>query len=166
MLQALFQARIESQYQSITENTVGIVFLGTPHRGSDKADYGKILANVATSVMNKPKPRLISALQSNSDSLMRLTSDFRHQLPNYKVVSFYETKPITMFSTLVSRGFRYLILAKLILVITRLLRSILRYWKFKEKIRSRLTRTTGTCANSRHATTQYMRSSSTESAEC
>ena len=103
MSQALFQARIESQYQSINENTIGIVFLGTPHRGSEKASYGKILANVATVVMNKPKPRLISALQSNSDSLAQLTSNFKHQLPSYQIVSFYEMKPIKLFSTLVSR---------------------------------------------------------------
>jgi hypothetical protein len=89
-------------YKSINEHTIGIVFLGTPHRGSEKASYGKILANIATTMMNKPTPRLISALQVNSGSLMRLTSDFKFQLPNYHVVSFYETRPMKIFSTPVS----------------------------------------------------------------
>jgi hypothetical protein len=95
-------ARIEAQYSSICESTVGIVFFGTPHRGSDKATYGKILGNVASTVMHKPTSKLLSALQSNSDVLARLTSDFRHQLPNYQVVTFYETKPLGLFKKEVS----------------------------------------------------------------
>ncbi|KAN0075952.1 NAD(P)-binding domain protein [Elaphomyces granulatus] len=99
--QALFQAKIESQYQTISEATVGIIFLGTPHRGSEKASYGKVLANVATTVMHKPAQALIDALRANSDALMRLTTDFRFQLPQYQVCSFYEMKPMPIFSSLI-----------------------------------------------------------------
>lgn len=101
-LQALLRAQIEPRYNGIQKHTIGIIFMGTPHQGSNVASYGKILAKVATSVMNRPSSRLIKALQTNSDALVRLTSDFRFQLPNYQVVSFYETKPLKMFSTLVS----------------------------------------------------------------
>lgn len=59
------------------------MFLGTPHRGSGKAAYGKVLSNIATSVLNKPLSCLINALQVNSKALMRLTTDFRSQLPKY-----------------------------------------------------------------------------------
>ncbi|KAI9773955.1 MAG: hypothetical protein M1839_001967 [Geoglossum umbratile] len=100
--QALFQARIEQRYNSISESTIGIIFLGTPHRGSEKAAYGKVLATAATVALNKPPPRLLNALQVNSEALMRLTTDFRFQLPKYQVYSFYEMKPMKMFSTLVS----------------------------------------------------------------
>ncbi|MCJ1349722.1 hypothetical protein MMC31_007963, partial [Peltigera leucophlebia] len=100
--QSLFQAKIEERYNSINESTVGIVFLGTPHRGSEKAVYGKILTTLATTVLNKPSPRLINALQLNSEALMRLTTEFRFQLPKYRVYSFYEMKPMKMLSTLVS----------------------------------------------------------------
>ncbi|KAN0079157.1 Alpha/Beta hydrolase fold [Elaphomyces granulatus] len=99
--QALFQAKIEPQYQTISEVTVGIIFLGTPHRGSEKASYGEVLANVARTVMHKPAPDLINALRANSDALMRLTTDFRFQLPNYQVCSFYEMKPMPIFSSLI-----------------------------------------------------------------
>ncbi|KAN0067442.1 hypothetical protein V8E54_014532 [Elaphomyces granulatus] len=99
--QALFQAKIEPQYQLIGEATVGIIFLGTPHRGSEKASYGKVLAKVATTVMHKPAPALVNALRANSDALMRLTTDFRFQMPQYQVCSFYEMKPMRMFSSLV-----------------------------------------------------------------
>ena len=79
------------------------MFLGTPHRGSEKASYGNILADVATTVMHKPSSRLTSALQRNSPELLSLTSEFRHQLPNYQVVSFYEMQPMKPFSSLVSQ---------------------------------------------------------------
>jgi hypothetical protein len=97
-------ARIESQYTSICEHTAGIVFFGTPHRGSDKAAYGKILTNVASTVMRKPSSKLVSALESNSDTLARLTSEFRHQLPQYQIVSFYERKPLGIFKNEVRKN--------------------------------------------------------------
>lgn len=78
------------------------MFFGTPHRGSDKANYGRILANVATGVMHKPKSRLIDALQSNSETLMKLTSEFKFEAPNMEIITFYETRPMGIFSRLVS----------------------------------------------------------------
>ncbi|KAN0070627.1 hypothetical protein V8E54_011496 [Elaphomyces granulatus] len=99
--QALVQARIEPQYQAISEATVGIIFLGTPHRGSENAAYGKVLAGVAITVMHNPSLALIKALHVNSEALMRLTTDFRFQLPKYQISSFYEMKPMVIFSSLI-----------------------------------------------------------------
>ncbi|KAN0066955.1 vegetative incompatibility protein HET-E-1 [Elaphomyces granulatus] len=99
--QALFQAKIEPQYQMISDVTVGIIFLGTPHRGSEKASYGEVLAKVATEVMHKPAPALVRALRANSEALMRLTTDFRFQMSQYQVCSFYEMKPMRIFSSLI-----------------------------------------------------------------
>ena len=100
--QALVWAHREPRYQSIKDHTLGIVFFGTPHRGSDKANYGKTLANVAAGVTHKPKSKLIDALQSNSDTLMRLTSEFKFEAPNIEIMTFYETKTMGIFSGLVS----------------------------------------------------------------
>lgn len=99
--QALFQAKNEPRFNSLSESTLGIIFLGTPHRGSEMASYGNVFASIANAVMIKPPPRLINALQSNSGALMRLTTDFRSQLPKYQVYSFYEMKPMKMLSGLV-----------------------------------------------------------------
>lgn len=91
------------------------------------ANYGKILANVATGVMHKPKSKLISALQSNSETLMRLTSEFKFEAPNMEIMTFYETKPIGIFSGLVStRGIGHLVLVTDCVV--RLLRNNPRFW--------------------------------------
>ncbi|KAK7932936.1 hypothetical protein LTR80_011555 [Exophiala xenobiotica] len=89
--QALLQARLEPLYQSIEEATLGLIFLGRLHRGSDKATYGKVLANVAQFISHRPLQRLLTALQTNSDVLLRLTTDFHFQLPDYEVYSFFES---------------------------------------------------------------------------
>lgn len=60
--QALPQARLEPQYQSICDAILGIIFFGTPHRGSEKALYGKVLANIAQTMTHKPSSRLLMAL--------------------------------------------------------------------------------------------------------
>jgi len=99
--QALLQARLEPQYKAIQDATLGILFFGTPHRGSDKATYGKVLATVAQKLSHRPSPRLIKALETNSDVLLRLTSDFKFQLPRYRIVSFYEQRPMGPLASLV-----------------------------------------------------------------
>ncbi|KAK5215128.1 hypothetical protein LTR96_011450 [Exophiala xenobiotica] len=100
-MEALFQARLESRYQSIKDATIGLILLGTPHRGSDKVTYGKVLANVAQFISHQPPPRLLSALQTNSDVLLQLTTNFRFQLPDYEVSSVFELRPIRGLSSLV-----------------------------------------------------------------
>jgi hypothetical protein len=97
----LLQARLEPQYKAIQDATLGILFFGTPHRGSDKATYGKVLATVAQKLSHRPSPRLIKALETNSDVLLRLTSDFKFQLPRYRIVSFYEQRPMGPLASLV-----------------------------------------------------------------
>ena len=87
-------AHVEPQYSRIKESSVGIVFFGTPHRGSEKADYGKVLVKVVSGVMVKPKSRLVNALQSNSETLMDLTSKFKFQARQLQIATFYELKPI------------------------------------------------------------------------
>ena len=124
--QALVWARREPRYESIGNHTLGVVFFGTPHRGSDKANYGKILANVAAGVMHKPKSKLISALQNNSETLMRLTSEFKFEASNFEIMTFYETKPMGIFSSLV--GVRFSPSALVIDFTIRLLRNNPRFW--------------------------------------
>ncbi|KAF7509589.1 hypothetical protein GJ744_007627 [Endocarpon pusillum] len=52
---------------------------------------------------HRPSSRLLSALQTHSDVLQRLTTDFRFQLPQYHIASFYEQRPMKLFSGLVRR---------------------------------------------------------------
>ena len=98
--QALVWANTEPQYKKILDHTLGIVFFGTPHQGSAKANYGSVLANVATGVIHKPKSKLLKNLKSNSNALMDLTRQFKY-LPHLRIVTFYEMKPMAGFSSLI-----------------------------------------------------------------
>ena|SRR5579862_2664016 len=127
ILQALTWGETQPQYKAISKHTIGVIFFGTPHRGSEKAVYGKVLANIAANVMRRPTSRLISALQLNSDQLLRLSSEFEAQLPKYQVVSFYECKPMKIFSSLVGQTIQCAsvpCLGDLTGALPRLLRSI------------------------------------------
>ena len=82
--------------------------------------------------MHRPQSKLISALRNNSDTLMRLTSEFKFEAPKMKIITFYETKPISGFSRLVSTRD----LGSVVLVTycsTRLLKNIPRFWNWKMK---------------------------------
>lgn len=79
------------------------IFLGTPHGGSNAADYGAILARVPTALAMKGSPVLLESLRKGNAPLQKLTKDFRKLLrereclgeeKEIEVVSFYETKPI------------------------------------------------------------------------
>ena len=97
----LFQAKNDKRYGAIYRGTLGIIFLGTPHRGSKMADYGKVLSNVAVTFWHTLPSKLVAALRLNSDSLKRLNQDFRHQLPKYEIISFYKMETIAFLSSLV-----------------------------------------------------------------
>lgn len=99
------------------------MFFGTPHRGSDKVNYEKVLANVTTEIIHKLESKLLKALKSNSETLEKLTSEFKFEAPNMQILTFYETKPIHIFSSLVStRGLTSLVV--MTKFTTRLLRKI------------------------------------------
>ncbi len=102
--QALVMAHEGSQFINIREHTLGVVFFGTPHRGSSKASYGMILADIAATVMHKPNSKLIDALQSNSAPLTSLTARFHTLAIDFQVVTFYEMQPIKGLTSLVSIG--------------------------------------------------------------
>ena len=102
VLKALLKAFLEPRYHGIKNATIGILFLGTPHQGSSMADYGRVLTNVASWANNRPRARLLRALENNSDALTQLTSDFKNQLSMYQIASFFELKPTRPLSKPVS----------------------------------------------------------------
>lgn len=99
--QALVLAESETKYASISHHTKGVVFLATPHKGSDFADYGNALAKIATRLMNRPRPQLVNALQNNSQILMELTTRFTAIAPKFQIATFYELKPMGVLRSLV-----------------------------------------------------------------
>jgi hypothetical protein len=78
------------------ECTRGIVFLGTPHRGSDTASYGKIVFTLAQVFSGQSaNTKLLRALEKDSETLDRISKGFFETWEAHKqihVKSFFEEK--------------------------------------------------------------------------
>lgn len=79
-------------------NISGIIFLGTPHRGSNAATYGRIAYLLTkTFAFQSANTKLLTALEKNSETLDRISTEFFHTLETYKtlrIASFSEEKQI------------------------------------------------------------------------
>ena len=75
------------QFRDIRLSTAGIIFLGTPHQGSDAAVYGVWLAQAA----GRDKT-LLECLKRNSPALHDIARDFEASYSNADIVCFYENK--------------------------------------------------------------------------
>ncbi|KAI4910198.1 hypothetical protein J4E90_007630 [Alternaria incomplexa] len=93
MGQAYMQGQNDPEYENIVKAISAIIFLSTPHRGTNLANVlNRILQS--TPVTNS-KP-FISELTRNSSTLQKLNEQFRHIAPKLKIVSFYETQPTSI----------------------------------------------------------------------
>ncbi|CEJ57503.1 hypothetical protein PMG11_06194 [Penicillium brasilianum] len=93
--QALLNAKEDPKYGSIRTSTSGLVFFGTPHRGAKAVELGKIAARVARFVSKGHASNdLLDCLEHNSLFTRQMSDRFRHQLEDYRVVSFIEGKEV------------------------------------------------------------------------
>ncbi|KFY14348.1 hypothetical protein V492_02683 [Pseudogymnoascus sp. VKM F-4246] len=77
------------QYRDIVQATCSILFLATPHRGTNIAEIlNRILQ---TSIFNHSPKQYISELQSNSPTLLEINDQFRHVATDLQIISFFET---------------------------------------------------------------------------
>lgn len=79
-------------YGTILDSTKGIVFMGTPHRGSDLIPWSLMLVNIINHVpfKNKIQKALLRNLDSNSDMLTEISRQFLHRSSGLKIMSFTE----------------------------------------------------------------------------
>ncbi|KAI9698517.1 MAG: hypothetical protein M1836_004098 [Candelina mexicana] len=84
-----------SKYQHLIKVTAGVVFLGTPHRGSRSQSWGDLIAKSAAAVGFSER-RLLKDLDMESDTLRDLVHYFtsivgRHSIPVICFFELYET---------------------------------------------------------------------------
>lgn len=83
------QGQYDPEYKRIVEAISAIIFLSTPHRGTNLAEtLNRILQ---ASIISSSK-QFISELTKNSSTLQKLNEQFRHIAPKLDIVSFYETQ--------------------------------------------------------------------------
>ncbi|KAH8692638.1 hypothetical protein BGW36DRAFT_302398 [Talaromyces proteolyticus] len=89
--------------RSIYVSTFGILFLGTPHTGSDVAKWGLLLQKICSAVFPKrfldTSPQLVEALKSNNETLQNINRLFNDAFSRFHIYFFHETKPLDMKGT-------------------------------------------------------------------
>ncbi len=80
---------IGSGYNNVFQNTAGIVFLGTPHRGSSLANNAGLLFRLFTL---RPSPPLLRLLRAKNLLLNQIADQFNNIWGSRCIFSFRETK--------------------------------------------------------------------------
>jgi hypothetical protein len=90
---AIIRAHEKERYKSLLDSVRGILFFGTPHRGSALAGWSTLLSNVAVvaSFGTKTNKGLSKDLQSQSFALQEISKSFVDRAKKLQIVSFYET---------------------------------------------------------------------------
>lgn len=90
--------------RSIYVSTYGILFLGTPHKGSDLGKWGTYLTWLCQAVIpNKlasSEPQLVEALKLNSETLINIDRQFAQLMDDFHIFFLHEAKPTNLKGTL------------------------------------------------------------------
>jgi hypothetical protein len=88
-------------FQSITRSVSGVIFLGTPHGGSNLAEYGMMQAKLYSMMGRTTMPGLLRPLifDGKTHELEYLQSDFQDiqdedTMAGLRMFYFWETKPV------------------------------------------------------------------------
>jgi hypothetical protein len=73
-------------YRNISQNIKGIIFLGTPHRGSELATTLDKVLSITFSAKT-----FVEQLQPNSEAIADINRLFRHRATDLDIISFYES---------------------------------------------------------------------------
>jgi hypothetical protein len=81
----------------VYQSTKGIIFLGTPHSGSDTASWGLLASNLAKFALRGRNKELLRGLAPHNELLENLNKSFRQILEDGRlhIHCFYETRAMT-----------------------------------------------------------------------
>ncbi|KAI1388442.1 uncharacterized protein F4822DRAFT_246736 [Hypoxylon trugodes] len=77
---ALSENSADEHLRQIERDTIGIVFLGTPHRGADMAPFAKAVANILKASGSRTNPKILEALKRDSEVLAAVEDAFSNWL--------------------------------------------------------------------------------------
>lgn len=86
--------------RSVFVSTYGILFLGTPHNGTDFTQWGSQLDRICDAVLPKKlvdhQPQLVDALKKNNETLQVNDMEFLQISSRFHVYIFHEGKPTSV----------------------------------------------------------------------
>ena len=80
----------DDNYKEIVKSARAVLFLSTPHRGTNLADALNRILTV--SVFNHSAKQYIAELKQNSPTLQDINEQFRNIAPRLQIISFFETQ--------------------------------------------------------------------------
>jgi hypothetical protein len=89
--QAMVLANERDIYKGILSSVSGVIFFGTPHQGSDIANFADVLLTISSKFGGSH--HLVKALKRNSDKLFDNSKQFVDRGHALKIRTFYETEP-------------------------------------------------------------------------
>jgi hypothetical protein len=82
---------------AIIESTTGVVFIATPHNGSEAAPLAKLVANAAEAEWSRLNKKLLHNLSQESDVLEAQRSSFASVSRDLQIRCVYEEMPTMGF---------------------------------------------------------------------
>ena len=93
------------RYRAISRDTYGVLFMGTPHRGSDMAFWTTVFGKMAdTLTLGSIRTQLLQDLQPKSACLGTICSQFVERAQSLRIFTFYERLRIKGMPGLVRRS--------------------------------------------------------------
>jgi hypothetical protein len=86
-------AKQDPSCADVANRISAIVFLATPHRGSDYATYLNNLLRVSAAHTSR---KFVASLKKSSTILARINDTFRHYCNDLILYSFFETEPLKL----------------------------------------------------------------------
>ncbi|KAK3942073.1 protein SERAC1 [Diplogelasinospora grovesii] len=84
----------QEAYRSVYVSTYALIFLGTPHTGSDAASWGVMLqcmARTTLPVIIYTEPTLVRTLKKDSETLTTINTQFLQIYEKFKIHAYYES---------------------------------------------------------------------------
>ncbi|KAK3984467.1 hypothetical protein QBC44DRAFT_388270, partial [Cladorrhinum sp. PSN332] len=91
------------EFSEIFTSTIGVIFLGTPHRGSGLESLGQVVAKIAKAAWKQPNSELLRTLSTDSHVLEKQRDQFDRVSKDLEIVCFAEQLPWLTFGLIVDK---------------------------------------------------------------